>query len=108
MEDGSEAIEDEELLFRRIPVASNWYSPETGEINAQAFAPHKKNDKTGLSLAREKYKSAEEAARSQSGKPAYVAVLRAGTLRAVGIEITPRPNLPDDPGHTELPDINSE
>ncbi len=105
MDDGTEPVADVELLYRRITVLSGWYSPETG-LNPAAFAPHKTADETGLSIWRAKYKSTEEAARGRSGKSYYVAVLLAGDVRRQGIEPIPRP-FPNDPGHAELPDLNS-
>lgn len=102
MQAGSEPIEDDELLYRRIPTV--WQS-ESG-ISDQAFAPHKTEDPTGLSVTRAKYKSLHEAANGRPGKSYYVAVLQAGDLRENGVEVVPRP-LPDDPGHAELPALNS-
>ncbi len=105
MDNGTEPIADEELLYRRVPQV--WYN-DVGGLNSLAFAPHKINDVTGVSLYRAKYKSSEEAAKvkNRPGKSYYVAVLRTGDLRQKGIEVVPRP-LPNDPGHAELPDINS-
>ena len=104
MNDGTEPISDDELLYRRVPLT--WYSPQNG-LDAQAFAPHKTLDTTGLSMARAKYKSKEEVAAGQPGKSYYVAVLRAGDVRKAQIEPVPRPE-PNDPGHSELPDLNSQ
>ena len=74
-----------------------------------AFDPHRKNDITGLSIFRAKYKSIEEAARGRPGKSYYVAVLRAGDLRKNVITVVPHPDGPDgyDPGHAEIPDLNA-
>ncbi|MCE9529528.1 MAG: hypothetical protein K8T89_00075 [Planctomycetes bacterium] len=107
MDDGNEPIADDELLYRRVPVSTGWYNPETAELKSEAFAPHKINDATGLSVSRAKYKSAVEAARGQPGKMYFVAVVRTGDLRVLGIAVEPRP-LPGDPGHAELPDLNSD
>jgi hypothetical protein len=104
VDDGNEPVEDDELLYRRVPEA--WYDPATGRLDEQAFAPHKTNDITGLSHSREKYKTIEEAARGRAGKRYYVAVLKARDLRANGIAVEPRPQ-PGDPGHVELPDLNA-
>jgi len=104
--DEADPISDDELLYRRIPVNLGWYSLEGG-LTAGAFGPHRKNDQTGLSLSRSKYKSIEEAAKGQPEKAYYVGTLRAGDLRQNGIEVIPRPE-PGDPGHTELPGLNSE
>jgi len=100
VQDGTEPIADDELLFRRVPRA--WYPP----LSPQAFAPHRTNDITGLSIARAKYKSIEDAAYGQPGKSYYVAVLQASDLRASQIEIAARP-IEGDPGHAELPALNS-
>ena len=105
MDDGSEPITDEEMLYRRVPASAGWYSPESG-LKPEAFAPHKTLDTTGLSLSRAKYKSAEDAAQGQPGKSYYVVVLRAADLREQGIAVEPQP-LPGDPGHAELPGLNA-
>lgn len=105
MEDESEPIADDEVLYRRVPASTGWYSPDSG-LKPEAFAPHKTNDATGLSISRKKHKTVEEAARGQPGKSYYVVILRAGDLRKQGIAVEPRP-LPGDPGHAELPELNS-
>lgn len=69
----------------------------------EAFNP-RRDDTTGLSISRARYKTAEEAARGPSAQGYYVALLQAGRLRAAGIEVVPRP-LPGDPGHSELPGL---
>ena len=107
MDGGIEPIEDDELLYRRIPVSMGWFV--ANRLSAQAFGP-RKDELTGISVFREKYKSLEDAARGKSKQGYYVAVLRAGDLRHRGIEVVPRPNLPDgqyDPAHAELPDLNA-
>lgn len=79
MDDGTEAIGDDELLYRRVPASMGWYSPEM-PLNSQALAP-RRDDVTGLSVSRQKYKSIEAAAKGPSRHEYYVAVLRAGDLR---------------------------
>ena len=103
MDNGTEPIADQELLYRRVPLA--WYSADTG-LDPQAFAPHKIHDATGLSVSRDKHKSIEDAAKGRPGKSYYVAVLLAGDLQRHGIQVVPRPR-PNDPGHAELPDLNA-
>ena len=101
---GAEPIADDEILFRRIPASLNLYDPQSQPpLLPDAFRPNA-NDKTGLSVYRSEYKSLEETARGREGKMYYVAVLRAGDLRAAGIEVVPRP-LKDDPGHAEIPGL---
>ena len=102
--EGTESVADDEFLYRRIPVSMSWYSGEN--LSPEAFAP-RKDETTGISLYRAKYKSIDEAARGLGKKGYYVAVLRAGDLRERGIEAEPRPG-PGDPGHVELPQLTSE
>jgi hypothetical protein len=99
-------IADDEILFRRIPASTGWYdSARAPPLEPEAFRPNQQ-DVSGISLTRQKYRSAaEEAARGRPGKSCYIAWLRAGELRAAGIEVVPSPS-PDDPGHAEIPSQN--
>ena len=102
-QDGKEPIEDDELLYRRVPTVhySSGLSPE-------AFAPHKTNDTDGLSLTRAKYNSLDDAAKGRPGKEYYVAVFRASDLRdIVNVQIEPDPQ-PHDSGHVLIPEMNSD
>ena len=104
-DDGTEPIGDDEILYRRIPKSQGWYDPDKDpSISPQAFKPNK-NDETGISISREKYKSIEEAAKGRPGKAYFVAVLRAGDLRNRDIEVVASPE-EDDPGHAEIPCLN--
>ena len=108
----SEPVADDELLYRRVSASAmpQQYDPTTRELSDQAFAPHRTRDVTGLSVWRAKFKSLEEAAQGRRGKSYFVAVLRAGDLRQHGIDVVPRPELPDDqydPAHAEMPDLNA-
>jgi hypothetical protein len=100
-DDGTEPVADDELLYRRIPVSKGWYSE--GGLSPEAFDPLK-DENTGISVYRDKYKSIEEVAQGKSKKGYFVAVFRAGDLREHGIEVAPRPES-NDPGHAELPDL---
>jgi hypothetical protein len=100
--DGTEPIADDEILYRRIPL--NWYS--SGILDSQTFQPNKEKDADGLSFSRAKYKTKTQAAMGRPGKQYYVAELSARQIRALGIQIEPRPQ-PNDPGHTTLPELNS-
>lgn len=102
--DELDIVNDEEILYRRIPVRPEYYNPEVdARPSLRAFEPIR-HDTTGLSVFREKLTTPEEAARGQLGKPYYVAVLLTRQLRERGIEVVPRP-LDGKPGHAELPGI---
>ena len=102
MDDGTEPIEDEEYLYRRI--VFKYFDPDQGEEpSPQAFHP-RSYDKTGLSVFRAKYVTPEQVAKNDRGKQYYVAVLRAGDLRAQGLDVVPRPE-GNAPGHAELPGL---
>ena len=106
-------IGDDELLYRRIPVSENWFDPGSGPLpSPEAFRPHKERDVTGISMDRARspahpdFRTVEESGRGPSPKGYYVAVLRAGDLRAAGIEVVARPEQ-GNPGHAEIPDLNA-
>lgn len=107
MDDGTEPIADDELLYRRIPAV--WYDALSGKLNSEAFRPHKQRDVTGLSVSRAKYKHIDEAALGRPGKTYFVAVLIAEEVRNAGMDIESRPNTPEgfDPAHAEVPDLNA-
>jgi hypothetical protein len=103
MADGREPIEDDEIIYRRIPTPA-YYDPSVSPFpSPMAFHP-RCNDLTGLSVYRAKYKTPEQVAATGRDRPFYIAELRAGDLRRHGIEVVPVP-LPDDPGHAELPGL---
>lgn len=110
MPDGTEAISDDELLYRRIPVSQEWYSlSHNPPLSPKAFRP-RADDTHGLSLSRAKYHRIDEFGRARGERTFYVAVLRAGDLRDRGIQVVPdpivdHPNLDDDRGHTLIPDM---
>lgn len=100
-------IDDDELLYRRIPVSQGWYNPgECEHPHPKAFNPLE-HDTSGLSVSRQRFKSIEEASKGLSPKGYYVAILKAGELRHAGIEVVPKPLL-EDPGHAELPSLTYE
>lgn len=103
MGDGTERIEDEELLYRRVPIVQFNRTAEPPHPFPVAFRP-KEVDTLGLSVTRAKYISSTEFAKLGQGKQYYVAVLCAGDLREHGIEVEPRP-IPGQPGHAELPGL---
>jgi hypothetical protein len=109
VDDGTEPIADDELLYRRVPASLPWYDPTSNELRPQAFGPNKKRDLTGISVFRAKYKPIEEVAHGQPGRSYFVAILSAGDVRRAGIRVEPSPNTPTgyDAAHAELPDLNA-
>ena len=103
MGDGTEPIDDDELLYRRVPLPYFDASSDP-KPTPQAFSP-REDDTTGLSVSRARYKSIEQVAQNPRGKHYHVAVLRAGDLRNHDISVVPSPKPPDDPGHAELPGL---
>ena len=105
--DGSEPIEDDEIVFRRIPVSQNWYDPSlANRLYHAAFKP-RRDEHTGISLLRAKYNTLEEAAKGPAKQGYFVGVLRVCDLRSAGIEIVPNPQ-PGLPGHCEIPSLRSD
>ena len=98
---GGEPVLDDELLYRRIPVSTKWYDLDrTPTLEPEAFRPNR-NDDTGISVSRAKYKTVRQAATGRAGRKYYVAVVRARDLRGAGMEVAARP-LSDDPSHAEI------
>lgn len=105
MSDGTEAIADDEILYRRIPFP--YFNPEEdAHPTPMAFRP-RASDATGLSLYRAKYRTMVQVAENVRGKRYWVAALRAGELREHGIDVAPRPT-PTDPWHAEIPGLTYE
>ena len=97
-------IDDEEVLFRRVPASTGWYrGDQAPPLEPEAFRPNR-NDVTGISLSRAISTTVEEAAKGRPGKSYYVAVLRAGDLRATGMQVVPRP-VEGNPGHAEIANL---
>jgi hypothetical protein len=97
-------IDDDEILYRRIPVSMGWCDGDS--VFPEAFGPTKR-DVTGLSIYRARFKSLESVAAGKSKQGYYVTELLAGDVRLAEIEIVPQPNVPDgyDDAHAELPEI---
>lgn len=94
-------ISDDEIVYRRVPVSQGWVS-ERG-VSMNAFKP-RPDDATGISLYRARFVTLEQAARGLSKHGYYVLALRAGDLRAAGMEIVAKPQ-DDLPGHAEIPSL---
>jgi hypothetical protein len=104
MADSSDEILDSEFVMRRVPVNASWYDPFMGLI-AEAFKPHKTDDKDGLSVSRMRSEKSPEfltpAMLAQAGRsPAgyYFAIVSVRALRETGMEIVADPK-PEDRGH---------
>ena len=101
---GDEPVEDDEIIYRRIPVSTGWYS-QNG-LSPQAFDA-RDDELTGISFCRAKYNTVEDAAAGPSKKGYYVASFRVGELRKAGILVEQRP-CKEVAGHTELPQFTCE
>lgn len=96
-----EPIADDEMLYRRVPVSKDWI--DSHGVRPDAFEP-RSDDDTGLSVYRARFVKVADAARGLSKRGYYVLEMRAGDLRAAGIEVLPMPH-DDLPGHAELPGL---
>ena len=105
--DGSEPVVDHELLYRRIPVSQGWFDAAVDpKPLLQAFRA-RPDDVTGISVVRgEPYNTVEQAAQGSSKSGYYVLVLRAGDLRAHGIDVVPRP-VEGILGHAEITNLTA-
>lgn len=99
-----EPVSDDERLYRRVPVSKGWID-EYG-VRPDAFEP-RADDSTGLSVYRARFVSVEDAAKGLSKRGYYVLEMRAGDLRAAGIDVVPMPH-DDLPGHAEIPSLAYE
>lgn len=93
----ADPIADDELIYRRIPMI--WH--DKGDVSPDAFRA-RDDDTTGISVGRAKHTTREAFVENDRGRPFNIAVMRAGDLRAAGIEVEPRPE-DGDPGHSEIP-----
>ena len=106
-------LDDNEIIYRKVPVSQNWVNAETGEVDANAFRPHRDNDIDGISMDRARsvnapdFRLPQEAGSGASRRGYYVVALRISELRAHGIEVAPKP-IPDNPGHVELPGLRAD
>src|SRR5262249_41455034 len=105
--DGTEPIDDDEVLYRRIPVSMGWYDPAVSKRpSPEAFKP-RPDDTTGLSLCRGgRYNTPEQAAAGLAKRGYYIATLRVGDLREWGLEVVPRP-VETVRGHVEIPELTA-
>lgn len=105
----AEAIGEEEVLYRRVPLANNpaLYTEETEVLSPMTYHPHRHRDTAGISLNRAKYTTPEELAGRAAGKRYYIAALKAKDVFALGVTVVPVP-LDGDPGHCEIPEMRAD
>jgi len=101
--DPNEAISDDELIYRRIPIAQPWYDKRG--LSASAFKP-REDDVDGISVYRAKFfNSVADAGQGPSKHGYHVAVLSVGDLRADGIEVVADDPDGSNPGHALLTNL---
>src|ERR1700712_1605163 len=93
MPDGTEPIDKDELVYRRVTASTGYYvAGRKPPLSAGAFKPLT-NDVDGISLTRKNYTAtpADVAAGGYLGKTYYVIEMRAGDLEGLGLTIQPDP-----------------
>ena len=101
-------IDDDEVLYRRIPVKMEWFDPVRNEVKPDAFRPTK-SDTAGISVDRGRsdtypeFRSIEQAAQGRQDEY-FVAVLTAGKVAAAGFRLIPEPE-EGNPGHALIADL---
>ena len=106
--DGTEPLAPAEIVFRRVSEKSGWYDPESDRpFDWLAFRPNAK-DVRGLSVWREKDKTAEQAAANgaRSGRRYFVFCLRVDPLREASVVVEPSPEQ-GGPGHASFVNMNT-
>ena len=106
--DGSEPVTDDEIVFRRITEKSGSYNPESDRpVAREAFRPNR-NDVRGLSVWRELYKTADQAASAgaRRGRRYFIVHIHVGQLREAGVVVEPSPE-DGGPGHASLVNMNT-
>ena len=108
-----EPVQPEEILLRRVPEAHMGDGQSPWPL-AMAFAPRSNGDEDGLSVYRKIFHTPQHAAdfRTKSTSKSWVAELRAADVFALGLTVEPLPlgptsELPSQPGHAVLRELNS-
>lgn len=106
MPDGTEPVDQNERIYRRVHAGTGYYKPDK-PLSPKAFKPLSQ-DTDGISVTRARYVNAPQdaAALGTVGKSYYVLEQRAGDLMGVGLTIKPSPQAPDDVGHAVIPELN--
>src|SRR5688572_17465779 len=104
MADGTEAIDPNEIVYRRILSKGNHYKPgRVPPLSQKAFSP-RDIDADGISLIRGAYVQSPQdaAALGLAGYDYWIIEMRAGDLVNAGMPIAPDPQ-PGCPGHALIP-----
>jgi hypothetical protein len=102
MADG-DTVADDEILLRHIPGGTLWQAPGPRITSANFQLRHDRNE-TGVSVTRLAITSPHRLLELVGGRPqqgSRVASVRSGDVRAIGLQVVPKP-LPEDPGHAEI------
>ena len=99
-------IDDDEILYRRIPVSMNWYVG--GVLSGEAFEP-RPDEHSGISVFRKRFRTIQEVALGKSKLGYYVVSLHATDLSKAGIQVVSQPVIPEgwDDAHAELLGLNA-
>lgn len=109
MLDGTEQVEKDELIYRRVLDKTGFYKPDRPHpLSPKAFRPVPR-DIDGISVTRANYVGRDPlaaAALGEAGRNYYIIEIRAGDLEAIGLTVQPSPIPPDDLGHAVIPLLN--
>ena|SRR5438094_8300241 len=96
-------IGDDEYLLRHIPGGTLWQAPGPRITSANFQLRYDRNE-TGVSVTRLMITTPQRLLQLVGGSPeqgSRVASVRAGDVRALGLQVVPKP-LPEDVGHAEI------
>src|SRR5438132_10723311 len=99
---GTDDIADDEILLRHIPGGTLWQAPGPRITSANFQLRHDRNE-TGVSVTRLQITTPQRLLGLVGGSPqkgSHIASVRVGDVRALGLQVVPRP-LEEDMGHAE-------
>ncbi len=97
----------DEVVYRRVPVKTNWYAPAEDYLSAAAFRPTR-NDLSGISLSRAKFLKgpADAAALGYQEEEYWIVELRVRDLLDAGASVVSDDET--DPSHAIVSDLRYE
>ncbi len=105
--DGTEPIDKDELVYRRILV--HHYDKTHDHLSPQGFYP-RSSETTGISLIRSNYldepRPETAAGLGQEGKSYWIIEMTAGSLESAGLSLKPEPST-GCLGHAVIPILNA-